>query len=135
MGGRSYLAYFKVLIIFMNPFCDGICIRNKKDNLLLLYRRHFKANLTNVLEHDILHTIEENRAINRAMSLPFVTQRIPMPPPVVPGKTKEFKTQSEDISDDDKDRTVLKRVSCTGNLRSCSVIEHYIEAIFADRTD
>ena len=124
MAGRSYLAYFKVLIIFMNPFCEGICIRNKKDNLLLLYRRHFKANLTNVLEHNILHTIEENRPINRSMSLPFVTERIPMPSPVFPGKTKEFKTQSDDISDSGKDRTVSKRVSCTGNLRSCSVTEH-----------
>ena len=41
-------AYFKILIIFTNPFCEGICMNSKKENIALLYRRHFKFNRVNI---------------------------------------------------------------------------------------
>ena len=45
------LAYFKVLIIFTNPLCEGICMSSKKENIASLYRRHFKSNRVDIGNH------------------------------------------------------------------------------------
>ena len=98
----SYLAYIKVLVIFTNPLCEGICVSNKRRNLLSLYRRYFRGNAV----HDIAYNIESGY-------LPTVQRRMTLQQNTLPYISEESTLGSASSITDAAEKSKVKAIQKT----------------------